>query len=99
MRNALTSLALMTICLFIPARTPAQTKPATCADWLAVQSWAGTVTYSRSGGSSLSNGTSQTISEAPRSISRQQKATKAVMYGALQTGSYSRANTDGVPYE
>lgn len=64
MRNALTLLALVTICLFIPARTPAQTKPATCADWLAVQSWTGTVTYSGSGESSFPNGTSQTISES-----------------------------------
>jgi hypothetical protein len=64
MRNPLTLLALMTICLFIPARTPAQTKPATCADWLAVQSWTGTVTYSGSGGGPLPNGNSQTISES-----------------------------------
>lgn len=64
MRNALTLLGLMMICLLIPARTPAQTKPATCADWLAVQSWTGTVTYSGSGESTLPNGNSQTISES-----------------------------------
>ena len=64
MRNALTLLALTSISLFMPARTPAQTKPATCADWFAVQSWNGTVTYSGSGKGSLPNGTSQTISES-----------------------------------
>ena len=64
MRNALTLLGLMMICLLIPTRTPAQTKPATCADWLAVQSWTGTVTYSGSGESTLPNGNSQTISES-----------------------------------
>ena len=64
MRNALSLLALLTIFLFVPATTRAQTQPATCADWLAVQSWTGTVTYSGSGGSSLPNGNSETISES-----------------------------------
>ncbi len=64
MRYVLSLLGLLSILLFTPTAARAQTQPATCADWMAVQSWTGTVTYSGSGEFSLSNGDSQSISES-----------------------------------
>ena len=68
MRYAFAVLAVLTIFLFagttVRAQTPGQ--PATCADWFAVQSWTGTITYSGSGSGSDQHGNSQTISETAR---------------------------------
>ena len=52
--------------LLIAGRAAAQDQPITCADWMAVQSWSGTVTYSGSGSGSDQNGNSESISESAR---------------------------------
>ena len=67
MRCVFPVLALLTIFFLAGGAVQAQTgQPATCADWFAVQSWTGTITYSGSGSGSDQNGNSQTISESAR---------------------------------
>ena len=66
MRIATIVFAVATAILLFAGRAAAQNEPTTCADWLAVQSWSGTVTYSGSGGGSDQNGNSETISESAR---------------------------------
>jgi len=50
--------------LSVSCSVRAQDQPVTCADWFAVQSWSGTITYSGSGSGSDNAGNSQTISES-----------------------------------
>src|SRR2546423_3203477 len=68
MRCVFPVLAVLTIFFLADGAVQAQTpgQPATCADWFAVQSWTGTVTYSGSGSGSNQNGSSETISESAR---------------------------------
>jgi hypothetical protein len=65
MRVVTTTLsALVLVFLFGSTTQAQQQKPATCADWFAVQSWTGTLTYSGSGSGSDAHGNSESIAES-----------------------------------
>ncbi len=66
MRIATITFVVAVAMLLIAGRVAAQDEPITCADWLAVQSWSGTITYSGSGSGSDQNGNSETVSESAR---------------------------------
>ena len=66
MRVVTISLAALFLLLSFSCTAAAQQKPATCADWFAVQSWSGTYTYTGSGSSTLSNGDAASFSENVR---------------------------------
>ena len=63
MRLLIGMLAVGILLLSFAGATKAQNQPATCADWFAVQSWSGTVTFSGSGSGSAQNGDTEEISE------------------------------------
>ncbi len=66
MRTAIILLAALGLHLFASPAASAQQSSTTCADWLAVQRWSGTITYNGSGSSTSDNGnfTSQTSEHA-----------------------------------
>jgi hypothetical protein len=66
MRAITTTLTALVLFLLVSSPTQAQQKPATCADWFAVQSWTGTITYNGSGSGSGGQGQSEIISESAR---------------------------------
>ena len=63
MRIALILLAAFCFQLLWSPSASAQQPPTTCADWLAVQRWSGTITYAGSGSFSDGNGSSSQTSE------------------------------------
>jgi hypothetical protein len=65
MRVVTTTLSALVLLLLSGSTMQAQQqKPATCADWFAVQSWTGTLTYSGSGSGSDAHGNSESIAES-----------------------------------
>jgi len=64
MRPLIGLLAVAILLLSFGAPAKAQNQPATCADWFAVQSWTGVVTYSGSGSGSDQNGNTEELSES-----------------------------------
>jgi len=64
MRIVTILLAAFSLLLPFSGTTKAQDQPITCRDWLAIQSWSGTITISGSGSSSDQFGNSASISES-----------------------------------